>query len=782
MYKSNINVVSNVYIREPKSISDKIERLQFDPKFVAQVSGRKALSILKKNHGDTLTGVHLSDAQEKELTGSAPCGNGAKGEITHGKVLRNGIYVYECRCEPENCSLISMCSPKKYDRNNHDSDDEAVDDSSPLNLEWLGINEDTDVFAEPEYIPEIEEDEVIPDDEAVVIEDILSDSEEYKKITADEAESLIISSDINSHILVNAAPGTGKTYTAIQRLLYVLNYTEPENFNTILVLCYTRAAVGEIKKRIAQGISDGTIPYQANCVWICTFDSLATNYLVSIGLTSEELYSINYNQRIQLFNQKIDAEDFDDFTYCIIDELQDLVNDRAIMTLNILKSLSCGYLLLGDRCQSIYDYDCKGQTKVNSTEFYNRLKAMLPSDVMKFELLGNKRQTKALEQKTALLRTELLNFDPHKITAVFRKELYSLPDSLTAESYNSDSEKGSTAILCRNNGEAEYLSWILHKNKVPHSLIRTNGQASSLNRYIADVLWDYNGRKISREDFIKRLTVRCGLKNQQSEAYYNDLCELVFNDVRDYIDCEALAKRLCQESDLPANILNQQNSQLSISTIHKAKGREFDKVYLLGYDYNPKFKANRIDTEEERILYVAETRPRNELEILKKGNRYNWFFKKNSNNRWIRTIRKPYKKQAFCVGFATGLSEDIDYSSFAEGNIIEAVKRQAYISKNVKSGDKVYLQLNNGIYQIVHNETVIGEMSDSYSENLTSKFSGRQYISKLPSIITDLFVTNVITFVSCKDYDNIPQKFRKNRFWLAVEISGFGRTKWTENQ
>ncbi|MEE1125321.1 MAG: AAA family ATPase [Acutalibacteraceae bacterium] len=782
MYKSNINVVSNIYIREPNSVSESFEKLNLDPKFVEHITGYEALKYLKNNFGGTLSGVKLTELQKEELNKLQPCKE-AKGATVQGKVLADGKRFYEWRCEEVNCRYMNKgCYPKIINRGNYKTDDKPKETNALSELEWLGISNDSnDIFSSPEAENIQQDNEAVSDNQSVDVIDISADKSEYTKITSAEAKREIIASAIDSHTLVNAGPGTGKTYTAIQRLLYVLNYIEPQDYEMILVICYTRAAVNEIKSRIEAGIAQGVIPYEAKQISVCTFDSLATRYLVSIDTPSEQLCACDYNKRIQLFNEKIDPEDFKDFVYCIVDEIQDLVNDRAIMTINILRALNCGYLLLGDKCQAIYDYDCRSTSSINSTEFYRRLSNILPPDTKKYELINNMRQSDELSRRTALLRNELLDFDSTRINSVFRNELQNITVSeFFAEDYNNVYQGGTTAILCRNNGEAEYLSWHLLQNKISHNFIRTNGQTESLKRYIADIFWDYSKSTISKDDFIKRATIRCRIPEEKAVYLYNALSELVFEEFRGYLDCEKLAQKLCQSVDLPSDILNVKDNSLFVTTIHKAKGREFDKVYLLGYEYNPQYKADSSNTEEERILYVAETRPKSELEIIKKKNKNNWYFLKNKNNRWIRTKRIPYKKHSYCAGFATGLADDINYSSFVEGDFKEAVNRQKYISENVKPGDKIKLQLKNNIYEIIHNNEVIGKMSKSYSDNLTEQFNGWRYISKLPAEISELFITDVITFVSYIDYDNIPQQFRKRRFWLAIEISGFGKTIWTE--
>ena len=776
MSASNVNVVSNIYIRNPDSISGTRDNLNKDPVFVAKVSGTAALAEIRNRTRGIAATVKLNSVQEEELMQGAQCSYAIKGDTVYGKVLNNGKIEYQCRCENTECHNYSKCNPKKFDREAVKPIEVDVPAESIDILTWV------DLFDNKAELQEQKEINQVPEEETVNITEIVKDKSEYIPIDALQAIHEIIESDIDGHILVNAGPGTGKTYTAIQRLMFVLQQVEPEECDRILVLCYTRAAVGEIRKRIEDGIRSQSLPNEAAEISIATLDSFATSYLLTFDDISQKLGEYDYNKRIQLFNQKMAEEDFDDFRYCIIDELQDLVNDRALMTLQLIKALRCGYLLLGDKWQAIYDYDCKSDNSMNSTQFYAALKEHLPSDIRKYEIIGNKRQTELLNKQSEKLRYELLHYNKKSLREQFSESLYSMPKYRgTAERFGEKDILESTAILCRNNGEAEYMSWLLHKNQVKHNLVRTNSPKLTIHRCIADALWDLAAERITAEHFRNRLTVRSGMTENDAQVVFAALSDLLYEEYRDYIECNLLAKKLCQNGDLPDCILNVNDSLLTVSTIHKAKGREFEKVYLLGYRYEPNEDDDTPNTEEERVLYVAETRPKKEIALLPKQNNFTWFFRKNRNNRWIRTERIPYR-EPHCAAFATGLEEDIDYSSFVKGELEEALIRQEYISSRVRSGDTVKLRLNNGNYDIYHENTVIGRMSASYVSELTSRFTDdRCYIYQLPTVISDLYVENVFTYVSSTEFDNIPLLFRSNRFWLAVEITGFGKTIWQEN-
>jgi superfamily I DNA/RNA helicase len=59
---------------------------------------------------------------------------------------------------------------------------------------------------------------------------------------------------------------------------------------------------------------------------------------------------------------------------------------------------------------------------------------------------------------------------------------------------------------------------------------------------------------------------------------------------------------------------------IKLSTIHRAKGLEANRVFILNFDDLPVFKANQKEwerTQEENLKYVAITRALNDLYLVK---------------------------------------------------------------------------------------------------------------------------------------------------------------------
>lgn len=123
-----------------------------------------------------------------------------------------------------------------------------------------------------------------------------------------------------------------------------------------------------------------------------------------------------------------------------------------------------------------------------------------------------------------------------------------------------------------------------------------------------------------------QLIIEAGYEDYLQEAYANyrsrleDLEQLAvfagqFEDLNDFLTQLALLTNVEAEDDKPAN---RDTEQLRLSTIHQAKGLEFDVVFVIMLCDGLFPSARSLETpegeeEERRLMYVAITRARNEL-------------------------------------------------------------------------------------------------------------------------------------------------------------------------
>lgn len=767
MIKSNIGITSNIYVRSNPEIRK-------DKNYTEKITGVKLLKTISENYIGFET-IQLTQVQKKILSESQICSYAKNGEMSFGAVMSEESLNWVNRCEYSDCPEFEKCVTQKIVRENAFEDD--ADDKKSLQefFESLGIiiKNDTVVFEKDRNTAKTEEisrEYSAPAEQD--IEKIREINRQYKEITSPDC---IVSAPLNSHIILNSAPGTGKTYTIIQRLIYIL----ANNFcpaDEIYILCYTRSAKKVIEDKINQAVNDGIIQPSAKNICVLTFDSYAAYFLISMkeqGVITENFENYNYNKRIELFNKYISEEDFENISYFIVDEIQDLVNERAKMVLKILEYLKCGYLLAGDRCQSIYDYEADDDATLDSVKFYELAEKRFPNDILRYEITVNRRQSPKLSEEAEKMRRVLLNksFLEQNRYAKSVMSKYSgktkIEQYIKSLSYTPDVP---TAILCRNNGEAEYISGLLCEKDIVHTLNRGVNNDTPLPRWIADVFWDYCYDTISKNVFIERFSFRTKLKSNP-ERIWEILCKLTNSHDNTVISIPALIIALTITNNIPSEFYDKM-PLLTVSTIHKAKGSEFDKVILIESDIKPVSDS----AEEARVRYVALTRPKEHFVTMKKNSKY---FKRTLSGRVIETgLHNMYKtSKKYCKCITVGLTGDVDNNSFVLGKFDDVLDLQEYIIHNIKIYDKLTAKHSptTGLYEIYHKNRCIGSLSKKMTDELEAGIKSTDYKYNLPDRLENIYVSNITTEILKQFNKNVPIEYQKSRICFGIQITGLAR-------
>lgn len=770
---SNINIAPNIYVRTDNNITHDIE-------YVKHIVGPKLLKSLQEKI-IPIVPAKLSPLQIQIIKESKTCYYVKNGQQTHGIVKNTDGICWSNRCEKSECPLYDQCMSSQYakriERNGIITFETRPEIEDTINLEQLGIriNGESIDYSRPVQI--LTNEVTFDEQEPALIE--ISEPEmptsiEYERIGEPDE---IIDSSINSHIILNSGPGTGKTYTIVQRLIYILS-NQLCNAENIYILCYTRSAKKVIVDKINDAIANGIIPTSAQNICILTFDSYATYFLMAIkDQMDEDITECNYNERIKLFNKYITTDDFESVGYFIIDEIQDLVNERAQMVLNIVKNLNCGFLLAGDRCQAIYDYEAEGSATIDSVEFYRQLEILLPQDIKRYEIIGNRRQCAELAAESEKLRDILLNCkDIRKQNKNANTVIDQYKESIHIEKYIrelSSAPNKSTAILCRSNGEAEYISSLLAQNNIPHDLNRGVNNQKSLAKWIADVFWDYCEKNISKAEFLERVDFRTSTE-YSGEHLWEICCNLLHVENASSLSMSKLVFALTLTNDLPSEFFEKGNN-LVVSTIHKAKGSEFDRVILI----NSNIQLSSTSAEEARIRYVAITRPKNQLAVMKKNN---VFFRKSTTGRPIQTkICYSYKtNNVYCSSLSVGFSNDIMPSSFVSGNFDQVIDNQSYIINNVNIHDRLIAvrSASEKTFKIYHNDHHIGNFSLDMYEEVFWGINATNFKYNMPIELSDFYVKAITTQILREHNESIPDEFQNSRICYGIQIGGMAKLKF----
>lgn len=426
-----------------------------------------------------------------------------------------------------------------------------------------------------------------------------------------ERQMEIISDKESRCIVVAAGPGSGKTRVLVHKLASLL-LLEDVKHEQLLMLTFSRAAATEFKQRLMQLIGNA-----AHFVEIKTFHSYCFDLLGRIG-NLDDVDNVVGRAAQMIVDGEVEPSKIGK-TVLVIDEAQDMSGDeyklvKALMDAND----DMRVIAVGDDDQNIYEFrgsDSKymyqltkeeGSRFIEMTENYRSERHLV--DFSNDFLRNVSRRMKVTPIKS-------MKDSDGRVEVVHCNSLYmykSLVDCLM-----SHKGKGSSCILTQTNEETVTLVAILRRHGIKCKLIQSMEGMFFWNmvevRYfmkyiskhvtsplIQDDLWEKAKQKtFSSYERSKSLVYlkRCiELFEQTSKTkYLSDFKEFVFeSSVEDFCDLSG--------------------ADVVVSTIHKAKGREFDDVYMLISGNYAK------DDCLMRRYYVGMTRAKQRLFVYTNGN------------------------------------------------------------------------------------------------------------------------------------------------------------------
>ena len=421
------------------------------------------------------------------------------------------------------------------------------------------------------------------------------------------AQLKIINDRDSGYIVVAAGPGSGKTRLLVHKLASLL-LMEDVKHEQLLMLTFSRAAATEFKKRLL-----GLIGNAANFVEIKTFHSYCFDLLGRVGDIEKS------GEIIRLAIQKITNKEVEPNritkAVLVIDEAQDMDADEfALITTLMNYNEEMRVVAVGDDDQNIFEF--RGASSQYLEKFISEKEAV------KYELVENYRSRQNLVDFTnRFVKSIRHRLKSHEIVAVNKK-----PGKIKIVKHRSEQLitpivndiintglSGTTCVLTKTNDEALQIAGLLIRLGFHAKLIQSNDSFNLYNLYeiryflfcmnlgddtfvISDEVWQQ-----ARADLVKRF----------SRSTKLDICIKMIKDFEDAnpkrkykSDFEVFLRESRLEDFISGKI-----DTILVSTIHKAKGKEFDNIYLM---------LNRLqlnDDSRRRELYVAMTRAKNNLTI-----------------------------------------------------------------------------------------------------------------------------------------------------------------------
>ena len=434
-------------------------------------------------------------------------------------------------------------------------------------------------------------------------------SQKYHRLfdTLSEKQLNIIQDNHSKYIVVAAGPGSGKTRVLVHKLAALLTLEEVKH-EQLLMVTFSRAAATEFKLRLMQLTGNATY-----FVDIRTFHSYCFDLLGRPGNAQDSdtvVHDAAEMIRLGEVEQGRIAK-----AVVVIDEAQDMSKDDfALIEALIHQNEDMRVIAVGDDDQNIFAFR-------GSNSAYMK-KLITDYGATQYDLLENYRSRQNIvrfsndfvKKITGRLKNEE-NIAVRQEAGIvsltkYRSRNMEIP---LVQQVLKHKAIGSIGILTNTNEEAMRIVRLLRKHNRRARLIQSlDGfrltdlaevrcflneiRQNAITPLISDEVWK-NAKNILKEQYAgSNCLEQCLRALKQFEKvntrkkYQTDLFEFF---------SESKFEDFYEEND----------DCITVSTIHKAKGREFDNVYLLLSDAYP------INDEEKRKIYVGLTRAKNQLHI-----------------------------------------------------------------------------------------------------------------------------------------------------------------------
>jgi ATP-dependent DNA helicase RecQ len=459
--------------------------------------------------------------------------------------------------------------------------------------------------------------------------------EKFKRIfgSLDTQQLEIIKDSSHRHIVVAAGPGSGKTRILVHKMASLL-MMEDIKHEQLLMLTFSRSATLEFKKRLVELIGNA-----AHYIEIKTFHSFCFDLLGKLGNLEKS------NEIIRLAVEKIRNGEIEPGRITkqvlVIDEAQD-INDEEFELIKVLMehNETMRTLIVGDDDQNIFSF--RGANNRFMREMSRQEGARL------YTLLTNYRSVPnivSFSNQWVSLLSDRLKRDPIH-SSVFENGAIVVTQyasngilSCLATNFPDHLLDGTTAILTRTNEESFQLNTVLRRRGIPCRLIQGNEGFNLYNLIELHSFTDHlfsmsDGPTIPAEAWSRGLNL---LRNDFGTSSKLDTC-LALIDAYKVASPDTVYKSdwksFLSEVDF-ADFISNGAETIHLSTMHKAKGREYENVYLLldGVDPN--------SDDSKRLLYVAMTRAKRRLFVHYNGTYFDQINTANKSSLFIGNTFDP---------------------------------------------------------------------------------------------------------------------------------------------
>lgn len=593
-------------------------------------------------------------------------------------------------------------------------------------------------------------------------------------VDLNDEQRAVVEAPIQTRLLVTAGAGQGKTEVVAARIGHLVETEDLSASTEVLVLSFSRAAVQAVRSRL-----DLRDVAQAN---VRTFDSLAGQLLIEAEIAPVGSFEARIRQATKYLVEVDEMPyDLESLRHIVMDEVQDLVGDRADFVIALLRKLDSGVGItaLGDPLQGIYEFQLKeSYSKTSSIEVFDALLADFGA--RRVGLGANYRARGEGPRRVLELGEQLRGeFNIAKAKALLDDFDAGLNDLGEIRDWaDMLPRRGSrTAVLCATNGEVFRVSRHLSEVGVSH-IVRRQAQDFGAAKWVALALGDLVGPVVARS--VVEASLERAMGSDKAEDYWF-LLKNAEGNIRKRNELNIARLRvLIRSGAIPLTLTEPDSSDVIVSTVHRAKGLEFDRVFLVNRGY---VRKDEDQWSTVRSRYVGLSRARDELYVGSLPRAWGSF----KSESWLpgrlleRVSTKTKTKRTRSVEFRYN---DVDIEIPFSSDHLTAADAQASLQDEKIVGERLDAVLDverssseAPCYSLMtEGGRFIGRTSDDFNEAFVKAFGIRGGV--YPSSLTGLSVVSVET-VAGDPRVSQRMDISFSGLWLAPRVIGLAQPDWS---
>jgi DNA helicase II / ATP-dependent DNA helicase PcrA len=438
---------------------------------------------------------------------------------------------------------------------------------------------------------------------------------------------------------------------------------------------------------------------------------------------------------------------------------------------------------------------------------WNELKARMGSRLHEVVLETNYRATEKLASLASSMRRILRSetVDPVSKLAAMKRLLDRLPPSPVSEKLNAEwagkLPNGSVAILTRTNGEAMRVAgMLLGRADGPAQVdlrLKLAGTNTCAPAWIAALLSAFRPATLSLAAFpavyahaereIDAASREALALPSREQAWKLLTRASGAPDTANALDVATLRQRLTWPDSFPDDE-DAGRPQILITTIHQAKGMEFDNVELL--ESLPRGGGGEADPlEEANVGFVAISRAGRQIRRIAAEAIFKPPYEKS-----FRHGRSRQVSWGKMVNFQAGVRGDLDAVSFVDEEVQGSAEQVAVVQRLLMKSAKALRSYKVSLRKVsvvaesnrardarydiaLHggefDGVVLGRTEIQFTEDLLDLLWSKGY--GLPQQVWNLRVGEVATLTPSREEQRaIPEPWRSSLLWLGVTVIGTG--------